>query len=533
MNAHWNISQLDSSVLPTFSPDNFDNSEDVACTPYAYTSDIKYVCAYVLNQTAICEGGGYLAWTQYVVCQESSATATILIVLSLFWLFFLFFLLSLIAEEFFCKNIEVIVKKFNISQNVATKMNALYLYPYKTLLIQLQIAPLGNGAPDIFTSIASTISTDRPQAGIAISDLFGSGIFTVSIVFAIIIFIRPFTVKRIPMLRDLIFYIISVCFLGFFMFYDSQIHIWQPIVFLCIYICYALIIISGRKIVKKTNEVSTIFAIPVQVINSKCETQEYPSNFIGRLKRAYSVIHAPLTKILSLVIPCADNEWSQTFMVLHAFTALLAVLVAFQWVNVVIISDGPILLMYSLVLSVIISCFIIWFTKQNQEPKHYKIVIAFIGFIIASLVIYLVAAEVVNLLIMLGVILRISPDILAVTILAWANCIGDIVADTSIARKGFQRMAISAAVGGPLFNLLIGFGLSFLLAKLQGKTIRLNVHTDMKIMLIALLSSLFLSLVLLFVQHFRFKRFHGILLIGLYLCFLILVILAELKVLQF
>uniref|UniRef100_A0A914E739 Sodium/calcium exchanger membrane region domain-containing protein n=1 Tax=Acrobeloides nanus TaxID=290746 RepID=A0A914E739_9BILA len=87
------------------------------------------------------------------------------------------------------------------------------------------------------------------------------------------------------------------------------------------------------------------------------------------------------------------------------------------------------------------------------------------------------------MLIMLGVILRISPEILAVTVLAWANCVGDIVADTSIARKGFQRMAISAAVGGPLFNLLIGFGVSFLLAKLQGKVVYLKVRTEMKVML--------------------------------------------------
>jgi Ca2+/Na+ antiporter len=75
----------------------------------------------------------------------------------------------------------------------------------------------GNGAPDIFSSIASVISVNRPQAGLAISCLLGktrlhfsmitseshihiyttkysgAGIFVTTVVIAGIILIKPFT----------------------------------------------------------------------------------------------------------------------------------------------------------------------------------------------------------------------------------------------------------------------------------------------------------------------------------------------------
>jgi Ca2+/Na+ antiporter len=46
------------------------------------------------------------------------------------------------------------------------------------------------------------------------------------------------------------------------------------------------------------------------------------------------------------------------------------------------------------------------------------------------------------------------------TVLAWGNSIGDTVANVVVARAGFPEMAIAAAFGGPLFNTVLGVGLS-------------------------------------------------------------------------
>lgn len=43
-------------------------------------------------------------------------------------------------------------------------------------------------------------------------------------------------------------------------------------------------------------------------------------------------------------------------------------------------------------------------------------------------------------------------QVLGLTAVAWSNSIGDMIADVSVARKGFPRMAFAAAIGSPLFS---------------------------------------------------------------------------------
>ena len=63
------------------------------------------------------------------------------------------------------------------------------------------------------------------------------------------------------------------------------------------------------------------------------------------------------------------------------------------------------------------------------------------------------------MLVCLSHILAVPKSVLGVTILAWGNSIGDLVADVSIAREGMSEMAIAACYAGPLFNLLVGMGI--------------------------------------------------------------------------
>ena len=50
--------------------------------------------------------------------------------------------------------------------------------------------------------------------------------------------------------------------------------------------------------------------------------------------------------------------------------------------------------------------------------------------------------------------------LLALTVLAWGNSIGDYMANTSIAKKGFAEMALTGCFAAPLFNNVLGLGLS-------------------------------------------------------------------------
>jgi sodium/potassium/calcium exchanger 6 len=67
----------------------------------------------------------------------------------------------------------------------------------------------GNGAPDIFTSIASVISAKTARADLAISGLLGGGIFVTTCVIASIAVAGPFLLMRRPILRDIGFYLVT------------------------------------------------------------------------------------------------------------------------------------------------------------------------------------------------------------------------------------------------------------------------------------------------------------------------------------
>ena len=64
----------------------------------------------------------------------------------------------------------------------------------------------------------------------------------------------------------------------------------------------------------------------------------------------------------------------------------------------------------------------------------------------------------------LGFMWNIPSSIMGLTLLAWANSVGDLVADISLAKVGKAKTAVAACFGAPLLNLLVGLGLGCLIA---------------------------------------------------------------------
>lgn len=84
-----------------------------------------------------------------------------------------------------------------------------------------------------------------------------------------------------------------------------------------------------------------------------------------------------------------------------------------------------------------------------------------IGFFVAVLWIATLAGELVAMLELWGAVLGLSSSFLGMTVLAFGNSMGDIVADIAAAKAGRSNMALTACFGGPVFNLLIGLGLGY------------------------------------------------------------------------
>jgi len=77
---------------------------------------------------------------------------------------------------------------------------------------------------------------------------------------------------------------------------------------------------------------------------------------------------------------------------------------------------------------------------------------------------YFLANVIVDLLVLFGLITGISTSLLGLTVLSWGNSVGDAIASISISKSGYGEMAITGCVAGPVFNLLLGLGLTLLWA---------------------------------------------------------------------
>ena len=155
-----------------------------------------------------------------------------------------------------------------------------------------------------------------------------------------------------------------------------------------------------------------------------------------------------------------QKEWNRWLVIVQLFTAPLFV-VLIVWAN---IDEGHslkelfLMILGCLIFSLAGTFLILLTTSPDREPR-YRPIFCFLGFMVAIAWISSIANEVVGVLKAIGVILDMSDAILGLTIFAVGNSMGDLVADITIARMGFPKMALSACFGGPMLNILLGIGL--------------------------------------------------------------------------
>lgn len=155
-----------------------------------------------------------------------------------------------------------------------------------------------------------------------------------------------------------------------------------------------------------------------------------------------------------------QKEWNRWLVIVQLFTAPIFV-VLITWAN---IDDSHstkellLMILGCLVFSLTGTFLLLLTTSPDREPK-FRPIFCFLGFMVAIAWISTIANEVVGVLKAIGVILNMSDAILGLTIFAVGNSLGDLVADITIARMGYPKMALSACFGGPMLNILLGIGL--------------------------------------------------------------------------
>lgn len=170
-----------------------------------------------------------------------------------------------------------------------------------------------------------------------------------------------------------------------------------------------------------------------------------------------------------------------------------------------------------LILGLLIFC-----TSKRSVLPFYNTQLKAFSFIMSILWICAICEVMVDLLSLIGILLHLPVSFLGLTLLAWGNSAGDFCANPAIAKLGMRETAMTACFAGPLFNTLIGFGVSLIVACTSGSvTFDITTHMELIVAGSVLIFCTVLTIFLLLKNNGRIIVFHGKFQIAMYVVFLI------------
>jgi sodium/potassium/calcium exchanger 6 len=247
---------------------------------------------------------------------------------------------------------------------------------------------------------------------------------------------------------------------------------------------------SEREEAGEEEEIDIVNPVRSPSINLLDAEQSYPSDYVhpsagpgaGSAAVATHIEHDYLSvpgerdplisptaspALLSPAPPSAKIQpqyWNRWLTIVQLFLAplLIVVVIYTQYIDDDAESIRPLVrpMLASLLVSFILLIPFLLTTTPTHRPKPYNTILSMAGFVVSIAWISTIAAQVVAVLKALAVIMNMSHAIMGLTIFAVGNSLGDLVADITVARLGYPIMALSACLGGPMLNILLGIGLS-------------------------------------------------------------------------
>ncbi|KAK9291751.1 hypothetical protein L1049_019701 [Liquidambar formosana] len=394
-----------------------------------------------------------------------------------------FYILVKTAQDRF----SVVVTKLSSHLNLSPSMAAV------TLLA------LGNGAPDVFASVAA-VRGGHPRTGFGA--ILSAGTFVSAFVVGFVaIYAAPFSVDPAPFVRDVSFYLIAALSL-FYVYLSAEIFLWQAIGFVGFYVFFVGFVFwmdlgMGWGWVEGNGEVGARWVWLGRVkfrgvwfVMPDCEIGEAvgkggkPRGFrqaFGKISKAWEI---PVSVLLKLTIPQTEpSEWSRFY--LSANIALCPLALLYSCNSFMPLSHPIVFLLpnthfplWFVVLFASSSLALLHFIMEKEPPKTEQMPVVLVAFVMSVFWISTVAGELLNCLAALGALLELPPAILGLTVLAWGNSVGDLVADVAIAKAGQPAMAMAGCFAGPMFNMLVGLGTALVIqtANVFPKAYELHFH---------------------------------------------------------
>lgn len=441
------------------------------------------------------------------------------IILWLLIMLYMFKALGVICDEYFVPSLEAIVEKLEVSNDVAgaTFMAA------------------GSSAPELFTSMVSTFLI--VNAG-GVGTIVGSAIFNILVMNGVVAFVackdQDLQIWWYPLLRDCIFYLISILELVVFLA-DEEVKTWEGLIMIATYLGYCLYMKFNPRIVSALGLVS-----PADVVEKPSEevavavTPEAPAGQAVCQSGMDSVVPQPVLPAdgekpkwsyrehANLSIPATgetpDGDEEEGPYVSHIKTeaAVEAVTEPEPLSTSEASEEAPKSCLRRYCRDPIV---VLWeWTMPGPERMS--------GFPLFSLSIFWIGVctyAMVDSTHRVGIILTMPPFVMGLIFLAAGTSIPDTLGSIAVAKQGEGDMAIANALGSNVFDILIGLGVPWTIrSAMPDKEVTFpGQFDDFKWDILILVLALILFVVCLALNRWKLNRQFGAVLIAIYLVFVL------------